>query len=78
MAPHSSTLAWQIPRAEEPVGCSPWGLKELDVTEKLSMRTRDENLIFYYYSEYKKSFPLSLLHLALPLFSINMGFQIVI
>ena len=48
------------------------------MTEQLSMRTRDENLIFYYYSEYKKRFPLSLLHLALPLFSINMGFQIVI
>ena len=25
MAPHSSTLAWKIPRMEEPVGCSPWG-----------------------------------------------------
>ena len=25
MAPHSSTLAWKIPRTEEPVGCSPWG-----------------------------------------------------
>ena len=25
MATHSSTLAWQIPWTEEPVGCSPWG-----------------------------------------------------
>ena len=35
MAPHSSTLAWQIPWAEEPVGCSSWGLKESDTTERL-------------------------------------------
>ena len=34
-APHSSTLAWKIPSAEEPVGCSPWGCKELDTTEWL-------------------------------------------
>ena len=33
MAPHSSTLAWKIPWMEEPVGCSPWGRKELDTTE---------------------------------------------
>ena len=33
MAPHSSTLAWKIPWAE--VGCSPWGLKESDTTERL-------------------------------------------
>ena len=25
MAPHSSTLAWEIPWMEEPGGCSPWG-----------------------------------------------------
>ena len=53
-------------------------LKELLMTEQLSMRAREENLIFYCYSEYKKRFPLFLLHLALPLFNINMGFQIVI
>ena len=35
MAPHSSTLAWKIPRAEEPGGCSPWGREELDRTERL-------------------------------------------
>ena len=35
MAPHSSTLAWEIPWAEEPVGCSPWGSKESDRTERL-------------------------------------------
>ena len=48
------------------------------MTEQLSMRAREENLIFYCYSEYKKRFSLFLLHLALPLFNINMGFQIVI
>ena len=35
MAPHSSTLAWKIPCMEEPVGCSPWGRKESDMTEQL-------------------------------------------
>ena len=35
MTPHSSTLAWKIPRTEEPVGCSPWGLEEQDTTEQL-------------------------------------------
>ena len=33
MATHSSILAWRIPWTEEPVGCSPWGPKELDMTE---------------------------------------------
>ena len=35
MAPHSSTLAWKIPWMEEPEGCSPWGRKEWDMTERL-------------------------------------------
>ena len=35
MAPHSSTLAWKIPWAEEPGGCSPWGRSESDTTERL-------------------------------------------
>ena len=35
MAPHSSTLAWKIPWMEEPVGCSPWGRKDSDMTEQL-------------------------------------------
>ena len=35
MAPHSGTLAWKIPWMEEPVGCSPWGCKELDTAERL-------------------------------------------
>ena len=33
MAPHSSTLAWKIPRTEKP-GYSPWGRKESDTTER--------------------------------------------
>ena len=32
MAPLSSTLAWKIPWM---VGCSPWGCKESDTTERL-------------------------------------------
>ena len=35
MATHSSVLAWKIPGVEEPVGCSPWGREELDMTERL-------------------------------------------
>ena len=33
MATHSSILAWRIPWTEEPGGLSPWGRKELDMTE---------------------------------------------
>ena len=33
MATHSSILAWRIPWTEEPDGYSPWGHKELDMTE---------------------------------------------
>ena len=32
-AKHSHVLAWRIPWTEEPVGYSPWGHKELDMTE---------------------------------------------
>ena len=35
MATHSSTFAWKIPWMEEPVGDSPWGCKESDMTEQL-------------------------------------------
>ena len=35
MAPHSSALAWKIPWAEEPGGCSPWGREESGTTEQL-------------------------------------------
>ena len=33
MATQYSILAWKIPRTEDSVGYSPWGLKELDMTE---------------------------------------------
>ena len=37
MANHSSILAWESPQTEEPGwGYSPWGCKELDMTEKLT------------------------------------------
>ena len=35
MATHSSNLAWKIPWMEEPGRYSPWGRKELDMTERL-------------------------------------------
>ena len=35
MAPHSGTLAWKIPWAEEPGGLQSWGCKESDTTEQL-------------------------------------------
>ena len=35
MAPHSSTLAWKIPRMEEPGGLQSMGSLELDMTERL-------------------------------------------
>ena len=37
MATHSSILAWRIPWIGEPVGYSPWGRKELDTTEWLTL-----------------------------------------
>ena len=35
MAAHSNIRAWKIPGMEEPGGYSPWGCKELDMTEQL-------------------------------------------
>ena len=38
MTTHSSFLAWRIPWTEEPGGLySPWGRKELDMTERLTL-----------------------------------------
>ena len=39
MAPHSSTPAWKIPWTEDPGGCSPWGRKESDTTDRLADST---------------------------------------
>ena len=35
MATHSSVLAWRVPGTEETGGYSPWGRKELDMTDSL-------------------------------------------
>ena len=35
IATHSSIPAWRIPRIEEPGGYSPWGCKEMDMTEPI-------------------------------------------
>ena len=35
MATHFSIVAWRIPWTEEPGGLHPWGLEELDTTERL-------------------------------------------
>ena len=37
METHSSTLAWGIPRTEEPEGYSLWGHNESDMTEHAEM-----------------------------------------
>ena len=38
MATHSNIFAWEIPLTEEPVGYSPWGLKESDTTEQVNIK----------------------------------------
>ena len=38
MATLSSILAWGIPWTEEPGGHNPWGCKEPDMTEQLSLQ----------------------------------------
>ena len=42
MAAHSSTRDWRIPWTEEPY--SPWGRKEMDTTERLSLSVFAEYL----------------------------------
>ena len=37
VATHSSILAWRIPRTEKLVGYSPWGHKQLDMCERLTL-----------------------------------------
>ena len=37
MATHSSVLVWEIPRKEKPGIYSPWGHKETDRTERLTL-----------------------------------------
>ena len=37
IAIHSSILAWKVPWTKSLEGCIPWGRKELDMTEQLSI-----------------------------------------
>ena len=37
MATHSTVLAWKTPWTEEPGGLHPWGHKELDTAEQLTL-----------------------------------------
>ena len=37
MATHSSILAWEIHGQRNPAGYSPWGHKELDIIEQLTL-----------------------------------------
>ena len=56
MATHSSILAWRIPWTEELGGlCSPWGGKELDTTEALSIHGKF--LFLYIISSFLKMAP---------------------
>ena len=46
MSNHSSILAWEIPWIEEPGSLYyPWGLKELDMTERLKTNTHPHVLL---------------------------------
>ena len=44
MVVHSSILAWEIPRTEEPGGLQSIGHKESDVTEQLNHHHRAEKI----------------------------------
>ena len=44
MAPHSNTLAWKISEWRSLVGCSPWGHKESDTTERLHFHALEKEL----------------------------------
>ena len=45
MAAHSSMLAWRTPWTEEP-GYSPWGRKQSDTAERLSLHFTHQHLPF--------------------------------
>ena len=47
MGTHSCILAWRILRTEEPAGYSPWGRKELDMTEHKHKPQKREKINFY-------------------------------
>ena len=47
MATHSTILAWRIPWTEEPGGLhSPWGHKELNMTERLTLLNLEEYTLY--------------------------------
>ena len=43
MTTHSTILAWRIPMDRGAWRASPWGRKELDMTERLSTHTHTKN-----------------------------------
>ena len=47
MATQSSILAWRIPWTEEPGGYCPWGGKESDMTEQLTVPSSSNNKIIW-------------------------------
>ena len=47
MATQSSILAWRIPWTEEPGGYCPWGGKESDMTEQLTVPSSSDNKIIW-------------------------------
>ena len=53
MATHPSSLTWRIPWTEKPDGLySPWGCKEMDMTEQLTLSEKKKyqllhRLVFY-------------------------------
>ena len=55
MATYSSILAWKIPWMEEPVGYSPWGRKESDLTERFHF-TSEWSSGFPYFLQFKSEF----------------------
>ena len=51
MATHLGIFAWKIPWTEEPPGWrSPWGCKELDVTERLTLYAHHHHVQFNFFN----------------------------
>ena len=44
MAPHSSTLAWKVPWAEEPGGLQSMGPQRVDTTERLHFHALEKEM----------------------------------
>ena len=54
MAIYSSILAWEIPWTEKPGGYSPWGHKELDMTEQLTFLLPLTRIILNFWDHHKR------------------------